>query len=553
LLLLDNFEQVVEAAAGLSELLVSCPKVNLLVTSRQLLRRPGEQVYPVPPLQPQEGAELFAARARAVNPDFEPDEAVPGLCARLDQLPLALELAAARVRILSPKQLLERLSARLDLLKAGRGTDPRQQTLRATIEWSYELLDADERRLFARLAVFAGGCTLEAAEEVCDADIDTLQSLADKSLVRVREGERFWMLETVREYAVERLEESGEAKELRRRHAEYLLALARRAKPSLVGAAQKEWVPRIEAERNNVRGALEWALGTGQPELALELASALGRFWWVRGPAEGLAWLERALAQADAETPLRAAALDAAGGAAWFVGDPERALRLFYEALSLYHELGDDVGVAGTLTRLGPPLMVLGRVDDAERLVEEGLAINRELGKTDELVLSLNILAGAAYERGDLARADELYRESTDLAREIDDPWGLVWNLHNQADLALEQDDPARAWSLACESLSVAREIGDDQAAVICLGILSVASHRSGKPHRAGVLWGAAERLDRDLGETMWRKSDDYARLLKKLGKRTPDLEQGVEEGRVLTLDEAVGIVALGAPNGGGA
>ena len=210
LLLLDNFEHVVEAAEGLAELLAACPNLQLLVTSRELLRLPAEQAYPVPPLEPDDGAELFLARAHAVDPGFAGSPTVPELCARLENLPLALELAAARVRVLSPEQLLDRLSGRLDLLKAGRGVDARQRTLRATIEWSHELLDEDEQRLFARLAVFRGGCTLEAAEEVADANLDVLQSLVDKSLIR-HSQERFWMLETIREYAAEQLEHRGDA------------------------------------------------------------------------------------------------------------------------------------------------------------------------------------------------------------------------------------------------------------------------------------------------------------------------------------------------------
>ena len=225
LLILDNFEHLIDAAHELAGLLADCPNLQLLVTSRELLRLPGEQAYPVPPLEPQDATELFTARARAVDPRFEARPVVHELCSRLDNLPLALELAAARVPVLSPEQLLDRLSRRLDLLKAGRGVDPRQQTLRATIAWSYDLLDEEERLLFEGLSVFRGGCTLEAAEEVCDADIDTLQSLIDKSLLR-RQGERFWMLETIREYATERLEERGEEDELRRRHADYFLSRA---------------------------------------------------------------------------------------------------------------------------------------------------------------------------------------------------------------------------------------------------------------------------------------------------------------------------------------
>ena len=214
LLILDNFEHLIDAAGELAGLLADCPKLQLLVTSRELLRLPGEQAYPVPPLDPQDATELFTTRARAVDPRFEARPVVHELCSRLDNLPLALELAAARVPVLSPEQLLDRLSKRLDLLKAGRGAHPRQQTLRATIAWSYDLLGEDERVLFEALSVFRGGCTLEAAEEVCDADVDTLESLIDKSLVRPQ-GERFWMLETIREYAAERLEERGEEDELR--------------------------------------------------------------------------------------------------------------------------------------------------------------------------------------------------------------------------------------------------------------------------------------------------------------------------------------------------
>jgi len=253
LLLLDNFEQVVEAAPGLSHLLAGCPNLRLLVTSRELLRVPGEHAYPVAPLDPEDGAGLFLARARATRPDFVADDSVSELCARLDYLPLALELAAARVRILSPTQLLERFAQRIDLLRAGRGVDPRQQTLRATIEWSYELLDPAEQQLFARLAVFAGGCTLEAAEEVAGGGLDTLQSLVDKSLVRSREGGRFWMLETIREYALERLEEAGELPEARRRHSDWCLRLA--LEP-----------PRRSRARNRPPGAHGWTWNTTTSE-----------------------------------------------------------------------------------------------------------------------------------------------------------------------------------------------------------------------------------------------------------------------------------------------
>jgi len=322
LLLLDNLEQVIESAPDLLALVETCPNLKLLVTSLERMRVPGEVEHPVLPLAEAEAVELFAARS-----GLEPDETVAVLCSRLDNLPLAVELAAAHTSVLSPAQIVDRLAARLDLLKAGRGVDPRQQTLRATIEWSHDLLSADEQRLFARLAVFAGGCTLDGAERVCDAELDTLQALVDKSLVRHTQ-ERFWLLETIREFALERLEDSGEADPLRRRHAGYVLALAEQAKPQLSGVNQAEWLERLEAERDNVRAALAFGLER-EPALALRLAGALGRFWWVRGPAEGLAWLERGLESTDVEPDVRAPALAAAGEAAWFVGYAPRALRFF--------------------------------------------------------------------------------------------------------------------------------------------------------------------------------------------------------------------------------
>jgi predicted ATPase len=258
LLLLDNFEQVVEAAPELSQLLEACPNLRLLVTSRELLRIRGEVEYPVSPLAELEAVELFCERAR-----LEPDETIAELCHRLDDMPLALELAAARTGILTPAQIVERLAQRLDLLKGGRDADPRQQTLRATIEWSHDLLDQAEQQLFARLAVFAGGCTLDAAEEVCDADLDVLQSLVDKSLLR-HTGDRFWMLETIREFAVERLDETGDAEDVRRRRAAYFLELGELAKPELRAAGAWVWFDRLEAEHDNLRAVLDDALDDGR-------------------------------------------------------------------------------------------------------------------------------------------------------------------------------------------------------------------------------------------------------------------------------------------------
>ena len=302
LLLLDNLEQVVEAAPELAALLESCPNLKLLVTSRELLRVRGEVEYPVPPLAEAEALELFRERSR-----LQPDETIAELCRRLDNLPLAVELAAARTSVLSPRQILERLAKRLDLLKGGRDAEARQQTLRATIAWSHELLDEPEQRLFARLAVFAGGCTLESAEQVADADLDVLQSLVDKSLVR-HTDERFWMLETIREYALEQLEESGEADGLRRRHAEHYLALGEKAMAAMSRGYSGEWVERLEREHDNLRAALDHLAAAGETELVLRLTGALADFWHDAGHvAEGRRRLETALgAGGVSTTPARA-------------------------------------------------------------------------------------------------------------------------------------------------------------------------------------------------------------------------------------------------------
>jgi predicted ATPase/class 3 adenylate cyclase len=533
LLLLDNLEQVIEAAPELVSLVERCPNLALLVTSRERLRVRGEVEYPVPPLADPEAVALFCERSQ-----LEPSEEIAELCARLDSLPLGVELAAARTKALTPGQILERLSQRLDLLQGGRDADPRQQTLRATIEWSYDLLPDDEQLLFARLSVFAGGCTLEAAEEVADADLDTLQSLVDKSLLRFT-NERYWMLETVREYAGEQLEDAGEADDRASRHLRLLLATA-----EYLGG--DEWLRQLDAERDNVRAVLEWALAGAEPSAGLELAATLERFWWVRGPAEGLTWLERGLAERDTPPAVRAAALNASGTAAWFLGHVERAHRLFEEALPIFREAGDQAGVASVLTRLGPPLIELGRVDEAVALVEEGVALNRELGKRDEVAMGLSILSGVALDRGDLAQAQELLEESTVLMRRAGDRAMLAWNLNNLAEIALRRDELVRAERLAREGLTLAREFGDDLGALLCLAVLAVVASKSGDPRQAGLLWGAAERLDTELGDNLWRRSRQARSVDEERLERDPEFERARSEGNALSLDAAVE-VALAA------
>ena len=387
LLLFDNFEQVVEAAADLASLLASCPNLDLLVTSREPLHVTGEQEYQVPPLAHEEGVGFFLARARAVEPDFQADEAVPEICRRLDDLPLALELAAARVKALSSIQILERLEQRLPLLTGGaRDLPERQRTLRATIEWSHELLTPEEQQLFSRLAVFVGGCTLEAAEEVAEADLDTLQSLVDKSLVR-HTGDRYWMLETIREYAGERLRASGDLEATERRHAQHFLALAVSANLSLGTPGEQRFDLAI-SEEGNLRAALGWALAHDEIEFGLELAVALDDFWYTNHPQEGARWFASLLgAEARAPTPLLLRATMGYGNACrGFDGDAAAAL--YRDALALARELGDERAVAMMFLELAMIAFEAGDYDESERLIDEGRAANERArvacGRSDE-------------------------------------------------------------------------------------------------------------------------------------------------------------------------
>jgi predicted ATPase len=412
LCLFDNFEQVVDAGTELAGLLAECPNLDVLVTSRERLRVSGEQTYPVPPLAESDGEALFTARARAVDPAFTPSESVRELCLHLDELPLALELAAARTALFSPQQLLDKLSQRLDLLRGSRDADPRQQTLRATIEWSYDLLSDDEKRLFRRLAVFSGGCAYEAAEEIAEADPDTLQSLLDKSLVRKRDsslGSRYWMLETIREYASGKLEESAEAERLARRHLAYYLALAEDVDERRKAGEYE--LGRLEEERDNLRSAFDTALAL-EPEQALDLAGRLALYWNPRGHySEGRQRLAAALAAAPAAPPLvRGRALTEAGYLAFWQADLDEAEQLGREALALAREHGDRSGSAYALVLLGGTIGV-GDLIAAIEYYEEALAEYEAAGDEAGRLGLLQDLASNAVERGDYQRAISLLRE----------------------------------------------------------------------------------------------------------------------------------------------
>jgi predicted ATPase/class 3 adenylate cyclase len=550
LLLFDNFEHVVEAAPRLSELLASCPNVHLLVTSRELLRVPGEQAYPVPPLEPEEGTELFVARACAALPSFVASDAVPELCARLENLPLALELAAARVRVLSPEQLVERLSQRLDLLKAGRGVDARQQTLRATIEWSHELLNADEQRLFARLAVFAGGCTLESAESICDADLDTLESLVDKSLVRIREGDRFWMLETIREYAAERLEDSGEAEMLQRRHAEHFLALGEEAEPS-TRVYSREWIGRLEQELDNLRAALDHLAASGENELVLQLAGALSDFWHYGGHvAEGRHRLESALRGQERPTAARARALTGAASLAYGSGDVPAARSIAERALKLHRRLGDPQGAAQDLNVLCVTSIEEGNFAQAQQFAEESLALFRQAGDEPNTVAATRTLAFTYHSSGDLERARALHESNLCQAQALGFKETEAGTLGSLAMIAFEQGRVEDALALGKQNLLACRELGSLHgiAQSLCRSAATFAV-LAGKADTAAQLLACFEALREQIGVSEAWVARMNEQTLSAIRARLDEsaFAEAWEQGRTLTIDEAVAL-AIDSP-----
>jgi predicted ATPase/class 3 adenylate cyclase/Tfp pilus assembly protein PilF len=492
LLVLDNLEQVLDGVPVAGELVAACPNLKVLATSRIPLRLYAEQEYPVPPLSlpdpgvlprlevitQYEAVRLFVERARAIKADFEVTNenapAVAEICARLDGLPLAIELAAARVRLLSPHDMLTRLGNRLKLLKGGpRDLPTRQQTLRGTIDWSHELLEEEEKTLFGRLSVFSGGRTLGAIEEICDpeGDLDALEgveSLLEKSLLRREEGageeSRFVMLETVHEYAREKLRESAEAEKIQSLHAEYFLALAEEAYPELRGPDQLEWLERLETEHDNMRAALTWALERQQAELALRLGGALTWFWSVRGYyGEGRRWLEAALTIEGRVSPeVRAMVLAGAGDLASEQGDLDRAQEACEEGLALLEHEGREASEAKffLLSCLG--FMAWQREDygRATQLFEVGLALSRELSDTWWLSRGLFNLALVYQSRAEYEEATKLYEESMRLMREKGDKQGLAYGLNNLAMLVYSRGDLGRAAQLTEESVALHRELG---------------------------------------------------------------------------------------------
>jgi len=537
LLLLDNVEQVVEAAPELSALVEACPNLTLVVTSRELLRVRGEVEYSVPPLAEPEAVSLFCERS-----SLAPAEEIAELCRRLDSLPLAVELAAVRTKVLSPAQILERLAGRLDLLKGGRDADPRQQTLRATMEWSYELLAPEEQQLFARLSVFAGGCALEAAEEVCDAGLDTLQSLVEKSLLRFTH-ERYWMLETIREFAGEQLRASGEERTICRRHAKYVLV---QLQP--LHAFEPHRTSEHEAvlpQLDDVRQAVSWAVSSKEGALEFRLAVGAAPLWLLRGGyREALRALDGTLSRAVDETPeMLAAALRWAADLAFRVGDP-RAIPLADASVRLYEQVGDDIGVGAALLKLSHAVAQSGDNDRAVELLSRSVAALTPHGPSIWLAGAVDTLGYIELVRGNFATAAKHLTEALEIDKGYGSGgWRTAGGLQNLglARLRLGQLDEAEA--LFEESVSMSLELHDDPTVanhLECVAALDTARRR---PERAAVLLGAAQAA-RDALETPLEPferrlhEETLSELSTELGGSR--LVELMAEGATLTLEDAV-------------
>jgi predicted ATPase/class 3 adenylate cyclase len=544
---LDNLEQLLpDAARPLAELLAIVPALRIVATSREPLRIAGESQFDLPPMDESDAVTLFIERARAVRPDIGDSPAVHELIRHLDGLPLAIELAAARVKLLGPEQLLERIAQRLDLLKGGRDADERHATLRATIVWSYDLLDADEQQLFARLAVFRAGSTLGAAEAVCGSTLDTLGSLLDKSLVRRRSDangdERFWMLETIREFARERLETSGEEDALRRDQTDWLIELADRAGTRAIVDAYLPWnFDLVAPEIDNVRAVLEWA-AEHDPERGLRLATWLESFWVVRDPAEGAGWLERLLARTpDAGRDLRANALRALGGALAIFGDHERAAPVFLLSLELFVSGGDEIEAAHLRLRVAANMVSRGEHAAAWPLLEEALRESRELHNPVGECQALAFLAEKAHVDGDLAHATELALESAAIAHAVGWEWWEAGQLGNAASLERECGQLDAAEGHALRALELALGLADRMHVVFAAAELAIIAASRGDAQRSAQLWGAVEG-EVSVGPVgQW---EHYSEELEALVLRAdgPAFAQARAEGSLLSIAEAAGL-----------
>ncbi len=543
LLLLDNFEHLLPAAPMLSEWVGRCPNLHLLVTSRALLRLAAEREYLVEPLPEADAVTLFTQRA----PHPEAETVVAEVCRRLDGLPLAIELAAARTRIMSASELLDRLGRALPLLTAGPSDAPaRQQTLRATIEWSYGLLAPLERTLFGRLAVFSGSFSIEAAEAVCAADLTTLEALVEQSLVRRWESGSLGMLETIHEFALEQLDASGEVEELRRLHAHYYLGVVEEAQPNLREAHWDEWVNLLDAAHPNLRAALEWADRGGKEELKLRLTLALSDFWFARSHlTEGARRFDEALVSDEATPQQRLVIL---GGAALFAcecGLFEQAKSLLEQRLALAREVSDKRRVVDSLRVLGTTYGELGDLARARELLEESVALGNELPTAAAATKTLAFadLGYVLLNEGQYEAAISVYEQALRLFHEQGDTRGVSLCHENIGIAELGSGRPRQAGARLRESLRLAMDIANPPCIVNALVVLAAAEAAERRSRPAAIMLGAEEAFRQRIGYSLQgleRKLRDQALEIVRDDLGDEEVDSAVEEGRALDTEAAV-------------
>jgi predicted ATPase/DNA-binding SARP family transcriptional activator len=599
LLVLDNLEQVLDAAPVLAELLASAPGVQLLATSRAPLDRPEEHIYTVPPLEEADAIRLFHDRARAARDDFalsdENAETVAELCVRLDGLPLALELAAARIKLLSPRAILERLGGRLELLKAvpGAGLPERHRTLRTAVDWSYDLLTKDEQMLFTSLGVFVGSFSLDGAIALAgDFDLDVvdgIESLLNNSLLRTErmsEGEpRFGMLETMREYALERLAERGDGEAVRHRHAEFYLRLAEDAEPALLGPDQLRRARKLDAERDNLRAALTWAAESGETEVGLRTASALWRFWQMRAAdVEGREHLDRLLESGTGSPSVRAVAQSRAASLAYYQGDFIAVHRYHEASLPVFRELGDEYNLwcgldqltltllaegdadaarsvsdevlenarragnrfreANSLSHHGIVLAAQGELAAGQHAIEDAVQQAQELGNIRSIAHWTKALGAIAVLQQEHPRARELLEKSLSIYRSLDDAWGILGSISSLALVALDEHENDRARRLLHESIELLRKNGHHYRAAKLLDLSARLAADEQRSRRAVCLFASANACRESHGAELFEgevrpdPAPYIGQLRSALGKAA--FGEAWTQGRAMTLDQAL-------------
>ena len=573
LLVLDNFEQVLEAAPIATQLLEGSAGLRVLVSSRMALRVSGEQEFPVPPLalpdlkalpglaalSQFEAVRLFIERAVAVKPDFQATNenapAIAGICERVDGLPLAIELAAARVKLFSPQALLSRLEKSLSALGSGaRDAPARQQTLRGAILWSYDMLETSGRRLLARVSVFARGGNLEQLEPVCGpaADVggdvvDALDQLADQSLLRRLpdfDEPRFLMLQTIRDFATERLEETGEAHLIRDRHVKAFIALAQQAQPHLFGPRRKEWLDRLEEDHDNFRTALDWTAASGDPRSAMELSAALWRFWQMRGHLhEGRRRIDGVLAMLNSgEFPKeRLAALEAAGGLAYWQADMAVAQGFYDECVELTRTQGDDRALANALYNAAFPRVInRAAIAEARPMLEEALPLFRKIGDQTGVARVLWGIGNALFFGKEYAVARPVLEEAVALNRKLDDQFGLGWSIHTLGLVTLNLGDVQRARASWIEAMHLFAAAGDVPGMVLQLDNLSALARHDGDFLRAGRLWAAASAHQVSSGTGLGRLLREEEARSGREGLSNEEAVRVWAEGQAMSLEQAV-------------